>query len=171
MNTRRRRDARGMALIVVLTIATGLLILGLSYIQNFTQKKPLNPKILEKVQSDYLATGLQKIALLKFKRFPEDFYHAFFYQVAWDNPSKRPGLLPYTPLPLKVFHDDDILQGKVASLADPLKLDYYNTTYSLLTHKKYASDSLDITINVRLAGSAAPHSYSLKVDASRVRVP
>ncbi|MFZ2960276.1 MAG: hypothetical protein WA705_25620 [Candidatus Ozemobacteraceae bacterium] len=172
---RKGLSSKGMALIIVLAISAALLVMGLSYIQTFSQSRPVNPKVLEKLQADFLAGGLQRIALLKFKRFPEDFYHAYFYQVAWDNPAKRPSLTAYTPLPLQEFKDDPVLQFGISTFASPLVIASYSTNYSLLSHKNYASDSLDITVTVRLAerppDKTATHTYSLKIDASRVRVP
>ncbi len=162
-----RRSSRGMALVIVLAIATALLVMGSSYLRTFSQSRPVNVKILEKVQADLLATGLQRIALLKFKRFPEDFYHACFFQFAWDNPTKRPTLFSYSPLPLEVFQGDPILRNGIAGLLSPLSVATYSTTYRLLSHKAYTRDSVEIVINLQMTNRTPVQSYALKVDAER----
>lgn len=159
-----------MALVIVLAIATALLVMGTSYISTFTQSRPVNVKILEKVQADLLATGLQKIALLKFKRFPEDFYHACFFQFAWDDPARRRTLFNYNPLPLAVFQGDPVLRNGVAGFLNPLSVNMYATTYRLLSHKAYSRDSVEIVINLQMTARSPVQSYSLKVDATRVFV-
>jgi len=159
-----------MALVIVLGIAAALLVMGSSYLSTFSQSRPVNLKILEKVQADLLATGLQKIALLKFKRFPEDFYHACFYQFAWDDPVKRTTLFPYDPLPLDVFQGDLVLQNGIPDLISPLSVNMYSTTYRLLSHKAYTRDSVEIVINLQMTNTSPVHAYSLKVDASRIPV-
>lgn len=159
-----------MALVIVLAIAMALLVMGTSYLNTFSQSRPVNVKLLERVQADLLASGLQKIALLKFKRFPEDFYHACFYQFAWEDPVKRPTLFAYNPLPLAVFQSDPVLNNGVAGLMDPLSVFSYTTTYRLLSHKAYTRDAVEIAINLRMTSTSATYTYSLKVDAERVYV-
>jgi len=157
-----------MALVIVLAIATALLVMGASYLSTFSQSRSVNPKILEKVQADLLATGLQKIALLKFKRFPEDFYHACFFQFAWDDPVKRPTLFNYSPLPLAVFQGDPILRNGDAAALAPLTVFDYSTTYRLLSHRAYTRDSVEILITLQMTRTSPVQTYALKVDATRI---
>lgn len=164
------RRSRGMALVIVLAIAMALLVMGTSYLNTFSQSRPVNVKLLEKVQADLLATGLQKIALLKFKRFPEDFYHACFFQFAWDNPARRPTLTNYNPLPLAVFQGDPILNNGIQGLLAPLSVFNYATTYRLLSHRAYTRDSVEIGITLQMTATSSVHTYLLKVDAARVYV-
>ncbi|HOY67636.1 MAG TPA: hypothetical protein PLP29_12135 [Candidatus Ozemobacteraceae bacterium] len=162
------RSTRGMALVIVLAIATALLVMGASYLSTFSQSRSVNPKILEKVQADLLATGLQKIALLKFKRFPEDFYHSCFFQFAWDDPVKRPALFNYSPTPLEVFHGDPILRNGDAAALLPLSVFNYTTTYRLLSHRAYTRDSVEILVALQMTRTSPVQTYALKVDATRI---
>ena len=76
-----QNNRKGIAIVIVLALSSFLLILGLAYVKNVTTISTTNPKRLKQIQSDFFAQGIQKIALLKFKALPADFYHAYRYKV------------------------------------------------------------------------------------------
>ena len=68
---------KGSALAVALVLSTVLLVLGLSYSKLTQQTNMPTQKIDEKIRLKYLADGLAQIAMLKFQKFPSEFYAAW----------------------------------------------------------------------------------------------
>ena len=159
---------RGMALVMVLAFTLTLLVLGSTYLKNFSNVKQTNPILLEQVQSDYLAQGLQKIAMLKFKKFPSDFYHAYLYSKA--KTATYPALLP-GPDPLDSFHGDagTILQN-LTGIASPssFPLTGYNSSYRLLTNNAYNKDGLEVTVTI--VTPAKTRQYKFTINATRIKL-
>ncbi|MBF0544398.1 MAG: hypothetical protein HQM08_08190 [Candidatus Riflebacteria bacterium] len=166
----------GMALVVVLTFSMVILILGTSYIQSFSNYKKNNPIHLERIQADFFAQGISKIALLKFKKFPADFYHAYLYDVASKKDPKNVPPKP-APTPLQVFHQESlnpVLQNN-ATLSSGIPISMYSTTYELTNTKAYNSDGLLITVTVKMnptneIPNGFQQSYQTLVEASRTRI-
>lgn len=165
-NARRRSESRtGMAIVIVLVFAFTLLVLGSAYLKTFTMSKPVNPKMLERLQADCFAQGISQIAMLKFKRFPADFYHAYIHQ--------RAGLTNYNPTPMTHFHGaaDTPLQDYRpggTSIADPVPVATYSTRYNMISYKGYSRDALEINISVTVGD--IQQNYLFTVDASRTRI-
>ena len=158
------RRKSGMALVIVLAISMSLLILGTAYIGTFTQSRKTNTRVLEQLQADFFAQGVAKIAMLKFKKFPADFYHAYKYDVA--KKKGTAGLPALAVDPLASFHGavGTVLQ-KDANLPAPLKVDSYSTMYRLTTSKDYDRDVIEIEVNVHIGEYV--QTYVSTVDASR----
>jgi len=125
------RQKRGMALVIVLTLATAIMILGVSYLKTIRNQGGRNTIELGAIQADLLAEGITQIAMLKFKEIPGPLYYAYIASVKGNSSD-----------PLKEYHSDKILAGKVTS---PFAADY-QTTYQLLPSKMY--DDMNIKISV-----------------------
>jgi len=162
---RRPRSRYGMAIVIVLVFTLALLVLGSAYLKTFSTTKPVNPKMLERMQADFFAQGISQIAILKFKRFPADFYHAYIHQQA--------GLTNITPTPFARFLGgaDTPLQDYRpggTSIGDPVPLATYSTSYNMISYKGYNRDALEINISVRVKD--VQQNYVFTVDASRTRL-
>ncbi|MEW6708951.1 MAG: hypothetical protein AB1403_03940 [Candidatus Riflebacteria bacterium] len=126
----------GMALIIVLTLATGILILGVSYINTIRNQSGRNTIELGAIQADLLAEGMTQIAMLKFKEIPGPLYYAYIAHV------KGSTSQPYT-----VYHSDAILGGKFNS---PFPAEF-RTTFQLLSSKMYQDMNVKITVEVEVS--------------------
>ncbi|MBF0407416.1 MAG: hypothetical protein HQM10_08680 [Candidatus Riflebacteria bacterium] len=161
---------KGMALVIVLTFSMVLMVLGSSYISSFSSYKQNNPKHLSKIQADFFAQGISKLALLKFKKFPADFYHAYLYDIA---SKKNPTVVPKltSPTPLEVFHKEKsnaLLQDN-SGMKTGVPVIYYDTKFSLTATKNYSCDALLISVTVQMKDSN-PQVYETLVEASRSRI-
>lgn len=125
------QNKSGMALIIVLTLATAIMILGTSFLKTLHYQAGRNTIELGAIQADLLAEGITQIAMLKFKEIPGPLYYAYIASVKGN-----------TPDPLKEYHSDKILadQFKVPFAAE------YQTTFQLLPSKMY--DDMNIKISV-----------------------
>ena len=154
-----------MAIVIVLVFSLTLLVLGSAYIKTFTTTNPVNPKMLERLQADFFAQGIAQIAMLKFKRFPADFYHAYIHAQA--------GLTNITPTPLARFHGgnntplQDYRPGGV-SIGAPVPVATYSTIYNMISYKGYNRDALEVRVSVTVG--TVQQNYVMTVDASRTRL-
>lgn len=154
-----------MAIVIVLVFSLTLLVLGSAYIKTFTTTKPVNPKMLERLQADFFAQGIAQIAMLKFKRLPADFYHAYIHAQA--------GLTNITPTPLARFHGgnntplQDYRPGGV-SIGAPVPVATYSTIYNMISYKGYNRDALEVRVSVTVG--TVQQNYVMTVDASRTRL-
>jgi len=154
-----------MAIVIVLVFSFALLVLGSAYLKTFSTTKPVNPKMLDRMQADFFAQGIAQIAILKFKRFPADFYHAYIHQQA--------GLTNIIPTPFARFQGaantplQDYRPGGT-SIGDPVPIATYSTRFNMISYKGYNRDALEITISVRIKD--IQQNYVFTVDASRTRL-
>lgn len=157
---------KGMAIIIVLSLSMFLLILGLSYLKSVSHVVHTNPHRLTQVQSDFFAQGIQKLAILKFKAMPADFYHAYRYKVADEKVPRNPALPVLSPSPFTDFlgEKETILQS-MPGLADPVPVVSYTTEYRVNSSKKFDRDMLEVVVDVALEGFS--QSYTATFDASR----
>lgn len=155
-----------MAIVIVLSLSTFLLVLGLSYIKSISQVSKTNPHRLVQVQSDFFAQGIQKLALLKFKALPADFYHAYRYKVEDEKKPRNPALPKLSPAPFEDFvgADKTILQG-MPEMYDPLPIIDYKTSYLVNSSKKFDRDMIEIRVSVDFKGFS--QNYTATIDASR----
>lgn len=73
---------QGTAIVLALVFATILLQLAISYSGLIGQTRPQTELIDERVRLHYLSKGLTEIALLKFQKFPSDFYNCWRHQAS-----------------------------------------------------------------------------------------
>ena len=159
----------GMAIAVVLIFSTVLLMLGGAYIKTISNVQKVNPKLLEQVQADFFGQGISKIALLKFKKYPADFYHAFIFSI--NNPPVTNVSAPGTPTPFESFKGapGSVLQNDL-SITSPasIPIAFYYTDFKMVTHKAYNKDGLEIIATVSING--IDRGYKTTVEASRTRI-
>jgi len=155
-----------MAIVIVLSLALFMLILGVSYLKSISQVTHTNPHRLTQVQSDFFAQGIQKLAVLKFKAVPADFYHAYRYKVEDEKFPRNPLLPKFTTSPFSAFlgADKTILQG-MEGMADPVPVIDYKTEYLVNSSKKFDRDMVEIRVKVDFEGFS--QSYIANYDASR----
>jgi len=160
-----------MALVVVLAFSSVLLILGSAYLKTFRHGTTVSQKQLEQIQSEYFAQGIQRIAVLKFKKFSPHFYRAYRYQMARDRGEALTN--NYTPTPLEYFHGigENVLQNFSDSAFEaPLNIASYSTRYSMVKINEFNRDVLQITVKVKLEGIPNEFTYRTSVDASRTAI-
>ena len=127
----QKNSRRGMAVLIVLTLATAILILGTAFLKTIRNQGGRNTIELGAIQADLLAEGVTQIAMLKFKEIPGPLYYAYVAKVQGQ-----------TDAPLKEYHKDSVLAGE---LKNPFAAKF-QTTYQLLPSKMY--DDMNIKISV-----------------------
>ena len=75
-------DRRGTAIVLALVFAMILLQFAIAYSGLIGQSRPQTEIIDERVRLNYLSKGLTEIALLKFQKFPSDFYNCWKAQAS-----------------------------------------------------------------------------------------
>ncbi len=76
---------KGSAIVIVLVISTTLLVMALGYSKLTKNVTASTAKIDDHVRLQYLADGLAQIVLLKYKKYPSDFYDAWIAARAGNN--------------------------------------------------------------------------------------
>ncbi|MDN5280530.1 MAG: hypothetical protein PWR01_4495 [Clostridiales bacterium] len=157
---------KGMAIVIVLSLSMFLLVLGLSYLRSVSQVSRSNPHRLKQVQAEFFARGIQKLAVLKFKALPADFYHAFRYKIEDEKTPRNKDLPVFSPAPMQDFVGaaGTVLQGE-EDLSDPIPILNYTTEYRVNSSKKFDHDMIDIIVNVAMQDFS--QSYRVTYDASR----
>ena len=160
-----------MAILIVLIFTVSLLMLGTTYLGTFKQTKAVDLKSIDQIQADYVAQGLLKIATLKFKRFPADFYYAYMHEMARLRGAIGAPFVSYTPTPLQIYHTQNaatcILQNQ-SGLCSPVNVATYSTTYRLISTKAFTHDALEIGVTVQVGSLVS--SYKSNLLASRTRI-
>lgn len=160
-----------MAIVIVLIFTISLLMLGGTYLGTFKQTKAINLKSIDQIQADYVAQGLLKIATLKFKRFPADFYYAYMHDMARLRGTTGAPFVTYNPTPLNIFHTQNaatcILQNQ-AGLCSPVQVATYSTSFALVSSKAYTNDALQISVSVQVGNLVS--AYQSNLVASRTRI-
>lgn len=132
----------GMAIPVVLVFSTALLIMAGVYAKRAGQSRPVNDRLLERLQADFWGQGILQMAMLKFKQLPSEFRFAYTaIQVA---------RLSRSPDPWGSFLGGN-LQGAIARPTYPFDLTYA-TNFQVLGQEAFNEDSILITVEVNLAG-------------------
>ncbi|HOT30189.1 MAG TPA: hypothetical protein PLU72_18570 [Candidatus Ozemobacteraceae bacterium] len=81
-SVRLSNGRQGTAIVLALVFATILLQFAISYSGLIGQSRPQTEIIDERVRLHYLSKGLTEIALLKFQKFPSDFYNCWRNQAS-----------------------------------------------------------------------------------------
>jgi len=91
---RKLYNRRGTAIILALVFGVLLLQFAIAYSGLVGKSRPQTDIIDERVRLQYLSTGLTEIALLKFQKFPADFYNCWRFQASssanlsfWQDPT------------------------------------------------------------------------------------
>lgn len=76
----KRNTKNGSALAIAIVFSVVLLQLALVYSKQVSNTTASTQQIDERVRLQYLADGITQIALLKFQKFPSDYYYAWDYR-------------------------------------------------------------------------------------------
>ena len=177
----------GMAIMIVLAFCSMILILGISYLKSFSNSTASSKLQLEQVQADFFAKGIQNIALLKVKKYPDFFLRSFRHKVYHERLAKGETLPPPiapepNPKPFDKFtgryagHSRDLLNHIPSSIDQtikftaPLKLATYSTQFSLLSANDFKRGFIEIKVDLQLQGKNLVRSYRVSVDASHTAI-
>ncbi len=177
-----------MAIVIVLSFCTILLILGVSYLQSFSQSTVSSGLQLDHIQSEFFARGVQNIALFKIKRYPDFFLRAYRYQIHHNRilagEALEPLIVPMPdPSPLQRFvgrypaRPRDILnhitdaENAAIGFTTPLRIATYSTEFSLMSSDDFNRAFIEITVNLQLEGKNVVNSYRKSITASQTAVP
>ncbi len=134
----KRRHSRGMALVIVLALATALLVMGISYISQVRQRTTVNPNQLTAIQAEFLGQGIAQIAAFKVKKMTGPFYYAM---IAKNAPT------PFTD-PYDVYVGDSCLRG---AFTTPFA-STYQTSMTMFSSKVYKNLNFSIQVLVQVTG-------------------
>lgn len=132
----------GMAVLIVLTFATMLLILAGAYLSSFSKQSSQNSIELGAVQADLLSEGIAQIAMLKLKELPAPFYYSVLCKNAPEGGDE----------PFDVFCGDQSFNGKTESSSDGFTANY-STTIQCLPTQLYKNVNAKITVALSLTRS------------------
>lgn len=168
------KNRQGMALVMVLSMSMFLMMLGISYLNSVSNVSTSNPKKLIQLQNGYFAHGIQKLALLKFRLFPADFYHAYRHNVERSKTPPNPLVSAIVPSPISAFlgNAGTILQSDIpidTSIATPTKIISYSTNYIVSSSKKFDKDILTIVTNSAMADFSQTYKVSFNIE--RILIP
>jgi len=131
MNSRK-----GFSLVLVLTFSMLLLALGSAYLKMNTQNKPVNDRVFEHTQADFLAQGIVQLAVLKFKKRPAEFYYAYKARKSAANPG-----------PFNVYVQSDTSLNGTWTDANGSVYNFY-TSWELITNKLFDVDGIRIQVTI-----------------------
>ncbi len=175
----------GMAIMVVLSIASILLLLGVTYLKSFSQATVTSKLQLDQIQAEFFARGIQNIALFKVKRYPDFFLRAYRHMVyhrriaAGETGLGAPIVPATNPLPFAKFtgaypgNPRDILNhipdadDSRDKFTEPLRIATYSTQFSLLSADDFKRGFIEIVVNLRLEGKDLVGTYRMSLDASQ----
>jgi len=175
----------GMSIMVVLSIASILLLLGVTYLKSFSQATVTSKLQLDQIQADFFARGIQNIALFKIKRYPDFFLRSYRHMVyhrrvsAGETGLGAPIVTAPNPLPFVKFtgvypgNPRDILNHIPDSIdsqykfTEPLRIATYSTQFSLLSADDFKRGFIEITVNLQLEGKDVVGTYRMSLDASQ----
>ena len=136
------KSRRGVAIILVLTFSTVLLVMGGWYIKMNTANRPVNLKVFEHAQADFLAQGLVQLAAMKFKKRPAEFYYAYkaMHYLGQNG--------PWT----SYVTNDPTLNGTFFDVSGA-RYDF-QTSWELIANNLYTEDGIRVTVTVTQVDAA-----------------
>ena len=136
------RKNHGMALIIVLTMSTFLLVIGVSYIRDNSHSRPKNERHFERAQADFLGQGVVQLAAMKFKKRPAEFYYAYRAMRSANADAATAGRAAMQ----SYLTNDTTLNSE---FTDPAGRRYrYSTDMQLITNQLYQTDGIRIVVTV-----------------------
>ena len=143
----------GMAIVIVLCFSAIILVLGTVYVKSYTATSPVSKLQLDRIQADFLAKGIQNIALFKIKKYPDFFVRSYRYYA-----SNAPGSnVPYNNF---LGNSGGILQNQYTSdFIEPISVATYSTGIRLINSKDFQSEAMEIVVNVKLKDKGAVNTY------------
>ncbi len=181
---KNNRNNRGMALVIVLGIAGIILILGTVYSRMYTDSNPAARLQLDRIQADFLAKGIQNIAIYKIKKYPDFFirsYRQYVYKQRTSSDSSLPKLdsdQATSPLPYEYFIGktsnggaQGILNGDyINDFIEPLNGASYTTDIYLINSKDFNSEAVEIKVAVQLKDKKAINTYKTTIHGDLMKV-
>lgn len=182
---RQMHTRSGMAIMVVLSIASILLLLGIAYLKSFSQSTVTGKLQLDQIQSDFFARGIQNIALFKIKRYPDFFLRSYRHMIyhkrvaAGDTSLGAPIVPNPNPSPFTKFTGNypaqprDILNhlpdvtDQADGFTEPLSIATWSTQFSLLSADDFNRGFIEIVVNLQLKNKALVNTYRMSLDASQ----
>ncbi|MDD3001676.1 MAG: hypothetical protein PHF29_07970 [Candidatus Riflebacteria bacterium] len=173
---------RAMAILVVICLSTVILMLGMVYMKTYTDSAPASKLQLDRVQADFLAKGIQNIALLKIKKYPDFFirsYRQHIYQkrvLTEGLPDLKPEQKTL-PTPFELFMGRNPMSGDYDGVLNnlddndffsPVEVASYSTDIAILSSQDFTKDFFEVTVHVQLKGKKAINTYKTSVAASKV---
>lgn len=168
----KRNNKNGMAIVVVLCLSAIILILGSVYVKHYSNTAPAAKLQYDRIQADFLAKGIQNIALYKIKKFPDFFIRSYRQHIYWKRTAKEPALPKLdanqtrTPMPFDAFlgNKGGILQGEYsADFIQPLGKPIYTTDIALISSKDFQTESIEISVDLKLDASRPANNYKTVV--------
>lgn len=175
-------NRRAMAILVVICLSTVILILGTVYMKTYTDSAPVSKLQLDRVQADFFAKGIQNIALLKIKKYPDFFirsYRQHIYQkrvLTEGLPDLKPEQKTL-PTPFESFMEKNPMSGDYEGVLNniddndfvsPLEIATYSTDISILSSQDFTKDFLELSVHVQMKGKKTINTYKTSVAASKV---
>lgn len=168
------KSNKGLAIVIVMVFSMALIILGSAYLKTSTNvASTINPKALEQIQANFLAKGLMKIALLKLKKLPADFYHAYIHEI---NRRNGRSVQLYNPNPWAVFTETSVNNGNSIFHSHSQVLQNlnnicsgYDINFNILSQRQYNIDIIEIVATFTMA-SGKVYSFRDVYHAQRVRI-
>lgn len=158
------KNKKGIAIVIVLVLATALLIMGGSYWTTIKQIRPVTDNFLQKAEASLLAEGILNIAILKFKELPSDFYYSYYIGRVTSNPKNMVPLNAF----LELNTTNSLLNGTMTNVDGKGNDAIYQTDYQVLSQDKYTNDSIRIKVTVELKGITRVVSKILKLNRRRL---
>lgn len=161
-----------MAIVTVLCIAAIIIALGTVYVQIYSQTAPAAKLQYDRIQADFLAKGIQNIALYKIKKYPDFFIRAYRQHIYWKRTQTEPSLPKLDamqtalPMPFESFlgNKAGILMGDYTSdFIEPLGNPVYTTDISLISSKDFRTESIEISIDLKLSENRSVNNYKVVV--------
>ena len=162
------KSKKGMAIVIVLCLSAVIMILGTAYIRSYKESAPASKLQLDRIQADFFAKGIQNIAILKIKEYPDFFIRYYKQLVHYERgasigegrrqlDNKQIKKMGYdSGLRLKYFTNGILMNSDLpANFKSPLELDNYQTEIRLINSKDFDSEAIEITVQVLLKGKKA----------------
>ncbi len=178
-----KTNKKGMAIIVVLCLSMVILMLGTVYMKSYTDSTPVAKLQIDRIQADFFARGIQNIALLKIKKYP-DFFIRAYRQEMYKKRVLTEGLPDLSseqkmvPSPFESFLGLNPSSGSCSgvlnnwnnsSFLEPLDIASYSTNILVLSSKDFTQDILEIDVGVQLKDKT--NIYNFKTSVATARVP
>lgn len=182
IKTMKNNRKNGMAIVTVLCIAAIILILGTIYVKIFQNTAPAAKLQYDRIQADFLAKGIQNIAIYKIKKYPDFFLRSYRQYIYWKR-TQTDSSLPkldaqqtQLPMPYEVFLGkgsgvkEGILMGEYSNdFIEPLGKPDYTTDITLLSSKDFQTESIEINVDLKLSSDRAMNNYKVIVSGDIIK--
>lgn len=166
----KNNKKNGMAIVTVLCVASIIMALGTIYVRHYSQTSPEAKLQYDRIQADFFAKGIQNIALYKIKKYPDFFIRSYRQYIYWKRTMSDASLPKLTaeqetnPMPFIAFMNNGVLAGDYSNdFVEPLEHPVYTTDIALISSKDFQSESIKISVDLKLNESRPANKYSTVV--------